>query len=92
MRPQATSTAGDRGPDGQHVTVDHGDLIGLEVRDAEGTPFGSVVAVLNFGASDILEIRRADGTELLVTFTDEAVPEVNLDQGWLRVIPPVEME
>lgn len=71
----------------------HADLIGLAVRDKDGAPFGTVIAVHNFGASDIIEIRPASGEpDLLVPFTDEAVPEVNIAEGWLRVVPPDAVE
>lgn len=69
----------------------HADLIGLSVRDKDGAPFGTVVAVHNFGASDILEIKPLSGeADLLVTFTDEAVPEINVTEGWLKLVPPEE--
>jgi ribosomal 30S subunit maturation factor RimM len=35
----------------------HADLIGLEVCDTGGKPLGRVSAVLNHGASDLLEVR-----------------------------------
>jgi 16S rRNA processing protein RimM len=35
----------------------HADLIGLEVCDTGGKPLGRISAVLNHGASDLLEIR-----------------------------------
>ncbi len=70
----------------------HADLIGLAVRDQDGTPFGTVIAVHNFGASDLIEIRPLSGEpDLLVPFTDEAVPEVNVAEGWVRVLPPEEI-
>src|SRR5262245_17010522 len=37
----------------------HSDLIGLAVVDTQGGALGSVVAVHNFGAGDLIEIRRA---------------------------------
>jgi 16S rRNA processing protein RimM len=69
------------------------DLIGLEAVDAQGAAIGSVVAVHNFGAGDIVEIAPADGApSLLVLFTDAAVPEVDIAQGRIVVIPPDEFE
>ena len=53
----------------------HADLIGLAVIDRQGEPIGTVVAVLNFGAGDLIEIRPAAGGEsLVVPFTDATVP------------------
>src|SRR5438270_5625119 len=43
----------------------HADLIGLPAEDAEGRAVGSVVAVENYGAGDLLEIELADGKRSL---------------------------
>lgn len=52
------------------------DLVGLAVVTPDGAPAGEVVAVENFGASDLLEIARPDGRRVLVPFTRAAVPEL----------------
>jgi 16S rRNA processing protein RimM len=44
----------------------HADLIGLPCVDASGTALGTVVAVENYGAGDLLEIERPDGRKALV--------------------------
>ena len=66
----------------------HADLIGLPVETREGAPLGSVRAVLNFGAGDILELRDENGRELLLPFSDAAVPEVDLARGRIVASPP----
>ncbi len=48
----------------------HADLIGLPCESAEGEPLGTVVAVENFGAGDILEIEKPDGKRSMVPFRD----------------------
>ena len=48
----------------------HADLIGLPAVDAQGTAVGSVVAVENYGAGDLLEIETADGKRSLIPFRD----------------------
>jgi len=48
----------------------HADLIGLPVVDGEGAEVGSVVAVENFGAGDLLEIEDAGGKRSLIPFRD----------------------
>jgi 16S rRNA processing protein RimM len=69
------------------------DLIGLEAVDAEGAPLGAVVAVHNFGASDIVEVALIEGgPNLLVAFTDENVPEIDIPRGRIVVVPPEEFE
>ena len=48
-----------------------------------------MVGVHNFGASDLLEIRLASGgTNVLMPFSLATVPEVDLKQGRLTVVPP----
>ncbi|MFO0986691.1 MAG: ribosome maturation factor RimM [Alphaproteobacteria bacterium] len=66
----------------------HADLIGLPVETREGAPLGSVRAVLNFGAGDILELRDENGREILLPFSDAAVPEVDLARGRIVASPP----
>lgn len=68
----------------------HADLIGLEAVDRAGRPCGRVVAVLNHGAGDILEIAPERGDTILVPFTAAAVPEVDLARRRLVLEPPVE--
>jgi 16S rRNA processing protein RimM len=55
------------------------DLIGRAVRTTGGDPLGTVVAVENFGAGDILEIELAGGARAMVPFSAEAVPSVDPD-------------
>ena len=46
----------------------HADLIGLACESRGGDPLGTVVAVENFGAGDILEIEKPDGRRTMVPF------------------------
>lgn len=68
----------------------HADLIGLAAVRRDGTPLGRVCAVHDFGAGDSLELALADGGTLLVPFTKEAVPEIDIAGGKLVVEPPEE--
>lgn len=71
----------------------HADLIGLPARLEDGTAMGQIVAVPNFGAGDLLELRVPDSGETrFIPFTRLAVPEVNLADGYVVVVPPVEIE
>lgn len=53
----------------------HADLIGLPCVSTEGEALGTVVAVENFGAGDIIEIERPTGKRFMVPMRPEAVPE-----------------
>jgi 16S rRNA processing protein RimM len=67
----------------------HADLIGLAVVNAGGAPIGTVIAVQNFGAGDLIEIKpSAGGPTVLVPFTRDAVPEVDVEGGRLVLVPP----
>ncbi|HYC64605.1 MAG TPA: ribosome maturation factor RimM [Reyranellaceae bacterium] len=46
----------------------HADLIGLPCETRAGEALGTVVAVENFGAGDIIEIERSDGKRTMVPF------------------------
>ncbi|MEM7733391.1 MAG: ribosome maturation factor RimM [Pseudomonadota bacterium] len=67
----------------------HTDLIGLAVFDTGGAELGRVKAVHNHGASDLLEIDPSDGNaSVLLPFTLEAVPTVDLITGRIVADPP----
>ena len=53
----------------------HADLIGLAAICETGEPLGTVVAVENFGAGDVIEIERPGGKRFMVPLRAEAVPE-----------------
>ncbi|MXO85498.1 16S rRNA processing protein RimM [Altererythrobacter aurantiacus] len=52
----------------------HADLIGLAVQTNDGAAVGRVVAVENFGATDIVEIEKPDGKRFMIPLTEDAVP------------------
>lgn len=67
----------------------HSDLIGLAVYDTGGKVLGTVSAVHNHGAGDILELSGPGlKTPLLLPFTREAVPTVDLTAGRIVADPP----
>jgi 16S rRNA processing protein RimM len=69
----------------------HADLIGLAAVTAAGVEVGTVVAVHNFGAGDILELRPpAGGTTMMLPFTDAFVPRIDIAGGRIVVEPPEE--
>lgn len=51
----------------------HADLLGLPAVSTEGGSLGIVVAIDNFGASDVIEIEKPDGKRFMVPIS--AVPE-----------------
>jgi len=75
-------------PDPGEEEYYHADLLGLAVVLKDGSPFGTVKAVHDFGAGDSLEIERPDGVVVLVPFTSASVPAVDIKAGRLVLEPP----
>lgn len=65
----------------------HVDLIGCRVETLAGEAVGEVLDVHNFGADDLLEVRKTDGKSHFIAFTKEAVPHVDLAQRRVIVSP-----
>ena len=70
----------------------HADLIGLAAFSEAGEALGTVIAVHDFGAGDILEIAPSRGTSLLFPFTRSTVPLVDIGAGRIVVAPPAEID
>ena len=69
-------------------TFYHADLVGLAAVTPDGAALGTVTAILNFGAGDLVEIKPDGGGELLmVPFTDATVPEIDIAAGRMIVVP-----
>jgi 16S rRNA processing protein RimM len=60
----------------------HADLIGLPAWDRDGKPVGSVVAVENYGAGDLLEIEDSAGKRFLIPFRAGIA---DLEDGGIRL-------
>jgi 16S rRNA processing protein RimM len=70
----------------------HADLIGLEAQDSEGRVVGRVAAIHNFGAGDVIEIARGDGDSVLLAFTRETVPVIDIPGGRIHIAVPEDDE
>ncbi len=67
----------------------HADLIGLAVVDREGHALGTVIAIHNFGAGDLIEMSpSAGGKTELVPFDEFHVPVVDIAAGKIVAIVP----
>jgi 16S rRNA processing protein RimM len=64
------------------------DLIGLEVKSTDGKRVGKIIAVEDFGAGDLLEIKPKDGKSFYHPFTIAATPKVDIKAG--RVVIKIE--
>jgi len=75
----------------------HADLIGLEAQDSQGRVIGTVAAVHNFGASDVIELVRPaldgkGGDSVHLAFTRETVPVIDIQGGRIVVAVPEDDE
>lgn len=66
----------------------HADLIGLAAVAKDGRAVGTVVAVYDYGAGDLLEIAPDAGATFLLPFTRDTVPQVDIAGGSLVIDPP----
>jgi 16S rRNA processing protein RimM len=67
----------------------HADLVGLAVLDSAGNRLGTVVGIHNFGAGDLLEVRKESGGQTeMVPFDTSHVPSVDIAAGKIVVDPP----
>ncbi|KQN26903.1 ribosome maturation factor RimM [Sphingomonas sp. Leaf33] len=65
----------------------HADLLGLSAVAEDGAALGTVVAIDNFGAGDVIEIERPDGKRFMIPMTEAAVPRwdattLTVADGW----------
>ena len=60
------------------------DLIGLRAVGRDGKEWGKVVAFHDFGAGSVMEVSGGP----MVPFTDEAVPEIDVEGGKVVIDPP----
>ncbi len=72
-------------------TFYHTDLVGLAAVGEDGAALGTVTAIHNFGAGDLIEIAPAAGGEpLLLPFTETTVPVVDLKANKIVIVLPEE--
>ncbi|WP_354642478.1 ribosome maturation factor RimM [Kitasatospora camelliae] len=74
-------------PEDPEEYYDH-QLIGLDVVLADGTPVGELTEVIHLPYQDLLTVRKADGTEVLVPFVSQIVPTVDLENQRAVITPP----
>ena len=81
--------ARDRLPPAEADEFYHADLIGLTAIGTDGRELGTVIAIHNFGASDLIEMRPTQGgATVMLPFTEAIVPVVDVAGGRIVVDPP----
>ena len=64
------------------------DMIGMVVRTEADGEVGTVIAVDNFGAGDLLEVKPSMGATFYVPFADEYILEVNMKTNVITALIP----
>lgn len=68
------------------------DLIGMDVLNTSGEQLGTVLAVPNFGAGDMIEVKPTNSSSTyFLPFTKKVVPEIDFENGNLTAVPPAEV-
>ena len=78
MRGTELFTPKDNLPDPEEDEFYYSDLIGMQVKTVDGKNAGTVLAVQDFGAGDLLEIKPKEGGSFYHPFTKEATPKVDM--------------
>ena len=79
----------DRLPAAETDEFYHADLIGVVAVTTDGRPLGTVVAIHDFGAGDILELRQESKRDtVMLPFTTATVPVVDVAGRRIVIDPP----
>ncbi|MFB7129382.1 ribosome maturation factor RimM [Kitasatospora sp. NPDC056273] len=74
-------------PEDPEEYYDH-QLIGLDVVLLDGTPVGELTEIVHLPYQDLLTVKKADGTEVLVPFVSQIVPTIDLENQRAVITPP----
>ncbi len=64
----------------------HHQLIGLQVINENDHHIGKVIEILVTGANDVLVVQQSDNKEVLLPYVSKYLIEVNLDDGYLKMM------
>jgi len=76
-------------PDAKDEEFYYSDLIGLDAVDQNGNSLGQISTVDNFGAGDVLELNGGPYGLLMVPFTHDVVPVVDIKNKQVIIDPPL---
>ncbi|MFB7289629.1 ribosome maturation factor RimM [Actinacidiphila glaucinigra] len=77
----------DETPEDPEEFYDH-QLVDLDVVTTDGTEVGRIKEISHLPFHDLLVVERPDGTEVMVPFVAEIVPEIDLEQQRAVIDPP----
>ena len=88
LRGMLLSTSRASLPDLAEDELYHADLLEASVFHEDGTRLGVVVALYNFGAGEIIEVKPACGTSVMLPFAGESVVSVDIPNRRVVLAPP----
>ena len=88
LRGMLLSTSRASLPDPAEDELYHADLLGAVVFHENGTNLGEVVALYNFGAGEIIEVKPVYGTSVMLPFAGESVVSVDIPNRRVVLAPP----
>ncbi|WFB07175.1 ribosome maturation factor RimM [Streptomyces sp. LX-29] len=74
-------------PEDPEEFYDH-QLIDLDVVTVDGTEVGRISEISHLPYQDLLVVERPDGSEVMVPFVSEIVPEIDLEEQRAVIDPP----
>ncbi|MEU6079810.1 ribosome maturation factor RimM [Streptomyces sp. NPDC047108] len=74
-------------PEDPEEFYDH-QLIDLDVVTVDGTEVGRITEISHLPYHDLLIVRRPDGSEVMVPFVGEIVPDIDLEEQKAVIDPP----
>lgn len=74
-------------PEDPEEFYDH-QLMDLDVVTVDGTAVGRISEISHLPYQDLLVVKRPDGSEVLIPFVEEIVPEIDLEEQRAVINPP----
>lgn len=88
LRGQELTVARSALPEVADDEIYHADLLGMEVSAPNGEIFGSVLAIHDFGAGEIVEVKPVSGPSIMLPFDSGHVVEIDVETARIVLTPP----
>ena len=88
LRGMLLSTSRASLPDLAESELYHADLLGASVFHEDGTRLGETVAIYNFGAGEIIEVKPPSGASVMLPFVSRSVVSVDIQNRRVVLAPP----
>lgn len=72
--------------------IDEDPLLRCTAVTQDGTPYGTIIEIDNFGADDVITIKRTDGEEEMLPFNEQFFADFDEKNKRITVMPPSYIE